>query len=530
MAELTKEQQAAIDNYSSQIKTLKDFVTAVRTRPGMYIGPLGNGGFTNMCREVWQNSLDIVIDNKIPGDWISFFYDERTKEVIVEDNGIGIPHSDIIRILTTQHTSKNYDKKPYEYSSGQNGIGLKASNALSETMIVESYKYDGTAVRVTCHKGYPTQDKPVSIPNKEKKQGTKIYFVPDEEILGEMNLSWKHLYKLFKRIMSLTPIGTSMDFRAIDIEGKEFTEHIVNKDGIITDLISNVKRPIVAPIIISNDDGTHKLDMAFCYDLGDEASGPDETEYIVSFSNYCQTVAGTHVDGCLEGLVRWFSLYMNNIYLANQKSKDKLKVISADIKTGLNMFIGAAHLYSNFIGQSKDILSNEDMVGFCKDTVMKGLDEWSKANPQDLQKLCKFFKDIAELRTKQEAGKVKIATKYQKNPITNLPKKYKKPINKTGIELIIVEGDSALGEAEKDRDEYTQGIFPIRGKIINAFKASKQAFFSNEEVQGITQIIFGQEYKKGLTIDDCKVDKIVFMADEQPRPKMLFAKPCGLSI
>ena len=257
--------------------------------------------------------------------------------------------------------------------------------------------------------------------------------------------------------MSLTPIGTSMDFKAIDIEGKEFTEHIVNKDGIITDLISNVKRPIVAPIIISNDDGTHKLDMAFCYDLGDDASGPDETEYVVSFSNYCQTVAGTHVDGCLEGLVRWFSLYMNNIYLANQKSKDKLKVISSDIKTGLNMFIGAAHLYSNFIGQSKDILSNEDMVGFCKDTVMKGLDEWSKANPQDLQKLCKFFKDIAELRSKQEAGKVKIATKYQKNPITNLPKKYKKPINKTGIELIIVEGDSALGEAEKDRDEYTQG-------------------------------------------------------------------------
>ena len=56
-------------------------------------------------------------------------------------------------------------------------------------------------------------------------------------------------------------------------------------------------------------------------------------------------------------------------------------------------------------------------------------------------------------------------------------------------------------------------IFPIRGKIINAFKASKQAFFSNGEVQGITQIIFGQEYKKGLTIDDCKVDKIIFMAD-----------------
>ena len=200
--------------------------------------------------------------------------------------------------------------------------------------------------------------------------------------------------------MSLTPIGTSMDFKAIDIEGKEFTEHIVNKDGIITDLISNVKKPIVAPIIISNDDGTHKLDMAFCYDLGDDASGPDETEYIVSFSNYCQTVAGTHVDGCLEGLVRWFSLYMNNIYLANQKSKDKLKVISADIKTGLNMFIGAAHLYSNFIGQSKDILSNEDMVGFCKDTVMKGLDEWYKANPRTWN-----YKEYKRLKRQSKQGK-----------------------------------------------------------------------------------------------------------------------------
>ena len=65
-------------------------------------------------------------------------------------------------------------------------------------------------------------------------------------------------------------------------------------------------------------------------------------------------------------------------------------------------------------------------------------------------------------------------------------------------------------------------LFPIRGKIINAFKASKQAFFSNEEVQGITRIIFGQDYRKGLTIEDAKVEKIIFMSDEQSRPKMLF--------
>lgn len=456
--QLTKEQMDAIDNYSSQIKTLKDFVTAVRTRPGMYIGPLGNGGLMNMCRECWQNSLDIIIDPNIPGNWIYFSYDERSKEVIVEDNGIGIPHSDIIRILTTQHTSKNYEKNPYQYSSGQNGIGLKATNALAEVMIVESYKYDGTAVRVECHKGYPTKESPIKIDNKSKKQGTKIRFIPDEEILGETNLSWKKLYTLMKRIMSITPIGTSMDFRGVDIDGKEYNEHIVNKDGIITDIIMKVEKPIIKPIVIGADDGTHKLDIAICYDAGNETAGPNDTEDITSFSNYCPTVSGTHVDGSVEGITRWFTLYMNNIYLASQKSKDKIKVNSSDIKTGLVSFVAASHLYSNFIGQSKDILSNEDMIGFCKDTVMKGLDEWSKANPADLQKLCKFFKDIAELRTKQEAGKVKIVTKYQKNPITNLPRKYVRPTNdKIPPEVFIVEGDSALGKAQEDRLSENQG-------------------------------------------------------------------------
>ena len=77
-------------------------------------------------------------------------------------------------------------------------------------------------------------------------------------------------------------------------------------------------------------------------------------------------------------------------------------------------------------------------------------------------------------------------------------------------------------------------LFPIRGKLINAFNCTRERFFSNEEVQGITMIVFGQEYRKGFTIDDVKVSKIIIMADgdvdRQYCPKMLFAKPCGLFI
>ena len=241
----------------------------------------------------------------------------------------------------------------------------------------------------------------------------------------------------------------------------------------------------------------------------------------------CPTIAGEHITGTIEGITKWFSQYMNNIFLANQKAKDKLKVIPADIKSGLNVMISGFCLEVTFVGQAKEQLSVPEMQGFCKDVVMKGLNEWSKANPQDLAKLSKFFKEIAELRMKQDGEKAKIVTKYTKNPIKNLPQKYVRPLTDKDTELIIVEGDSALGTVRLARDPNTQGLFPIRGKIANAFRMSKQAFFSNEEVQAITQIIFGQEYKKGLTLEDVKVSKVIFFADadvdnEKNCPEILF--------
>lgn len=466
-----------------------------------------------MHREIYSNSIDQILAKDSPGNWFSFFYDERTTEVRIEDNGKSLPFNDIVRILTANHTSKNFEKKLFDYSSGLHGSGSKIVNSLSLIYVIEAYHYDGTAVKMEFEKGYPKTKEPVKIPNPDKKQGLVTYFIPDPEIMGEdIRLEWKKSYTRIKQAMSLTPIGSICDFTAIDINGKKFTERIINKDGIITDLIMKVNNPINKPIIFNADDGIHKLDIAFCYDAGNSETGPDDKEDVTSFANFSPTLGGTHVDGSIEGICRWFMMYMNNIYLSSQKNS-KIKVTFADIKSGLNVFISAAHLDPILTGQSKEMLSNEDMTGFCKEVVMKGLDNWSKTNPQDLAKICKFLKEMAELRLKQEAGKAKIVTKYAKNPITNLPRKYVKPTGKTGIELFIVEGDSALGKAKEDRNTEFQGLFPIRGKIINAFKASRQAFFSNEEVQGITQIIFGQEYRKGLTVEDAKVEKIIIMAD-----------------
>ena len=509
---IDKSVQDAIDNYGKQIQTMKDFVSAVRQVPGMYIGPIGNRGFLNMFRETFQNSVDQLVLKMTSCDHIYVYYNEITHQVTVEDNGLGLPFNDMIRILTSQHTSKNYTKVKGEYSSGLNGIGAKVVNALSSKFIAESFRYDGEARKIEMSEGYATTKEPVKIPNKEKRQGTRITFFPCEDVLGDIALEWKSIYHLVKHIVSMTPIGSVVDFEAIDSNNASHKEKIVNTDGIITDLIMKTKFPLIKPIVLSEDNGEQRLEIAFCYDGGGEA-GPDPNESVTSFCNFCPTTSGTHVDGAIDGICRWFTNYMNKIYLSNQKSKQKTVVNASDIRSGLNVMINAASLEPIFTGQAKEILSNEEMIPFAKNVIMNGLDQWSKSNPQDLSKLSKYFKDIAELRMKNEAGKAKIVTKYQQNTLTGLPAKYAKPTEEDR-ELIIVEGDSAGGSAKVARDVRYQGIFPIRGKISSAFEKTYHEFWSNAETQGIARIILNKDYtRKFDPIKDVKWDKIIFMAD-----------------
>ena len=235
ISDLSDKMKESIDNYGQRIQTLKDFQTSVRKRSGMYIGALQNKGMETEIREIFQNAVDQVLDPNSPANWVYLEYNEVSLQVVVMDNGLSLPYDDIIRIFTTPHTSKNFEVNKGEYSSGLNGIGAKAVNALSDIFVVEAYHYDGTAMKVEFRKGYPTTDKPVKIENKKTNgsyfQGTKITFIPDLEILQSIDLKWEEVYKLVRLIMSLTPIGSRLDFVGISADGIKHTETFINKDG-----------------------------------------------------------------------------------------------------------------------------------------------------------------------------------------------------------------------------------------------------------------------------------------------------------
>lgn len=511
---LSEEMLKNIQNYGNEIRTIEDFVEVVRQNPGYHLGSKGNKGLKNMAREIWQNSFDELDKHDSPCDWIRITFDERTYGFSCEDNGRGIPYDNILRIYTNPNTSSNYDKKKGEYSSGLHGVGAKVTNAMSHKFIVESYRCDMPDYRrVELTEGHPwnkgnPETKEVSLPNKQHRQGTYVYFEPSVDALGEISITWKDVYSWVTNILPLSKIGAVVDFVAWDKNGKEYKERLVNQDGILTYLIKETDKPLIAPIMMHYDTGYMKMDVAVTWDASENS-----TDHIIAFANKCPTIFGTHIEGFEWGISQFFTSYMNKIYLANSKSK--LSVISNDIKCGIKAVVTVAHLKPIFDGQSKEKLANEDMKPFMHDTVMSLLDQWTKTNSKDLAKLCQYFKDVAELRTKSDKDKVKLSNKYARNKLDNLPSKFVQPTGTKNIEFFITEGDSAASLMRNNRDNKRQGYFPIRGKIINTFGNTKEKIFNNEEINSIIAIV-GGGYGRNFDINKVKWDKVIMCTDADP--------------
>ena len=497
--------EESIRNYGDKIEHIDTFAEAVRRLPGMYIGSKGNVGWKACIREIFQNAVDEMIRDESPCRYVSITFDERDQSAVITDTGRGIPHGKMIEIFASSHTSSNYTKEKFQYTSGVHGVGSGVAMALSKEFEVYSYVL-GEARYVKFESGFPTSNKETKIKCLEGVQGTIIKMRPDNAVLDDVNLVCEDILDLVLKVYPLVNIGDRIDFDGMDINGvHKYHEELVNKDGIISSLIMRTRTPLITPIHFGDDTGEMKAEVAFTYDASDLTSMED----IVSYANFTPTTGGTHINGFVDGVCTFLRNYMNKIYLSE---KSKISVINNDIKAGLKVVIAAAHLNPIFAGQFKGILSNEDIYKFVKELTMRSMEEWSKKYPNDLQKVCKFIKEVAEIRSKSDDSKIKLSNNYETSGLTGKPKKYVPASGNKNLELIIVEGDSALGSAKNSRDSKVQSLFPIRGKIPNAFKTPRASFLANQEIASIITII-GCGYGKNFDISKCKFDKIIFMSD-----------------
>lgn len=493
-------------NKQKDIKVIEDPVEAVRKLPDVYIGALGNHGYLNMYREILQNSLDEIIKGNTLDKNIIVSFDARNHTCIIEDNGQGIKLDMLAPVFSVLHSSSNYDKVEGsgDYSSGKNGMGATITNFLSRFFIVESYRMDGTAARVEFHEGRLSPKGTETIKCPAGKHGLITSFAPSD-MMGEITVTDEDIERLTWSICHLCSLGTRVIYNAINPLGQKRSVVIENNNG-IQGLLQNIcSKPVFNPIYYTEDNGTMKVEVLFSYDI----SNMDDP-FILGFANMCPTNSGTHIDGYLDAIVRYFRKYMNEIYLANNK---KLQVNAQDIKTGLRAVVSVFHIAPMFSGQSKEMFSKEDMKPYIMNVTLKALDNWAANNPADLQKISKYLKEVCEIRSKSDNEKIKMSDKYTSSAVTGYPAKYKKPNCNRNFELWITEGDSATGCMENNRDKNTQGLMPIRGKIINAFTTPTKKYFENEEVASLFRVMGYNGYSKKFDPEKFRPEKVVIATD-----------------
>lgn len=505
--ELTAAQIKAIKEYSKQIDTIELFVDSVRQNPGEYLSSIGNEGWFNGLREMIQNGTDEEDRKVSPCDWVGVWFDENTQGLKVQDNGRGIPKEDVIRVVSREHTSTNFTKIEGEYPSGLHGVGVKCTNAVSSKFSVTA-SILGEAYYIEFSEGKPLkQYKDGPKPCKANfYQGTLVEAIPDVSIMGKTTIRCVDILNLLEGIVPLMKRGARVEFFGTLLDGTKVHKDIVNTDGVVTFLIKRTTKPLIKPIVISYDTGRMKAEIAMTF-VADVNASPD----VLTFANKTpvNTQLSTPSRGFMKGVTEFFRDYMNQIYLANNK---KLEATLGDVSTGLVATCAAYHMAVMFDSQAKNVCKNEELEPFVKDLAKQSLQDWVKNNPDDLGKLCAFFKDVTTARTKADKEKMIVSKKYNTNDFTELPKGFVKAERKDHLELFIVEGLSASSPCETSRDSLYQAIYAIRGKMPNAFDTTREKFLGNQEVKDMLSI-FGCGVGKNFDISKCKYDKIIILSD-----------------
>lgn len=506
---LTEEQIKVVKKYKDSIKTIENFADAVRHNPGEFLGDIGTGGWMAAVREIISNAIDEMVRSISFCDTVWVEYHDDTNRCIVRDNGRAIAPDIIYRVFTQSFTSSNYEKSIDTVTAGEHGVGGKATNAVSKRFTVYSY-YLGKCYYMEFKEGKPLKkfkdNQPLELPNKKGLQGLVVDFEPDYDIMGDIHINSDTILKFLANIVPLTNPGNKVYFTGYKKDGKVVNKTIVNDDGIMTFLISKTSKPLITPIFYTYSNDTMRADIVLTWEA-DLNSDPD----IAVFANMTpmNVQLSTPSQGFIRGIGEFFKNYMNKIYLANNKRATD--VIASDATTGLKAAIAAYHIRPVFDGQTKQAIKNLDLLEFCKSITIDHLTKWSKTNPDDLQKICGFIKDVAAARSRADKAKIDITKKYKSN-IGFLPDNFTKAERKDHLELFIVEGLSASSPCETGRNSLFQAVFPIRGKIPNAISKSREAMLKNKEVQAILTIL-GAGYGNKFDLDKCNYDKVIILAD-----------------
>ena len=480
----------ATENYNEDSIRSLDWKEHIRLRPGMYIGKMGNGsspddGVYILLKEVLDNS----IDEFVMGNGKTIEVTIRNNKVSVRDFGRGIPLGKVVDCVSKINTGAKYDSKVFKKSVGLNGVGTKAANALSSYFEIKSIR-DKKSKLVEFEKGIIINENPIQ--ENSGRRGTKVTFVPDEELFGKYRFINDYVEKM---MWNYCYLNTGL---TIIYNGEKF----YSENGLFDLLEQRIDTEILYPIIhLRGND----IEVAITHCKN------QYSEQYYSFVNGQHTVqGGTHQGAFRQALVKTVRDFFGKNYDA------------VDIRQSINAAISIKVIEPIFESQTKTKLGSTEMepngttvLTFIQDFLKKYLDNYLHKNSETAETIEKKIK-LAEYERKAMDGVKKLAKERAKKASLHNKKLRDCRIhyndhnkeNRVNSTLFITEGDSASGSITKTRDIQTQAVFSLRGKPLNSHELTKKVVYENEEFNLLQAALNIEE-----GIDDLRYNKIVIATD-----------------
>jgi len=502
---MAKKQNA--DTYdASQIQVLEG-LEPVRKRPGMYIGSTGYDGLHHLIKEIADNSIDEAIAGFATRIDTVILSDGGIK---ITDNGRGVPidkHpktglSSLETVYTVLHAGGKFGGGGYKVSSGLHGVGSSVVNALSTHLIAEVVQ-KGQLYKVEFELGA------TSVPFKkmgptDRPTGTTITFYPDPTIFKEtvtFDYKWVVDYLRHQAYLTKGVYVSVIDERtgareAFYFEGgiRSYVKHLNIGKEVVSDNIFYVDKMI--------EDSSVEIAVQY-----------NETfnEVVKPFANNVLTPdGGTHITGFRTALTSVINEYARKNGLLKEKEEN---LTGEDIREGLTAIILVKLPDPQFEGQTKNKLGNPEVRRYVEQVMNEYFTYYLDENPDVAKKIVGKALLAARARKAARAARDNVIRKGALDGM-GLPGKLSdcSSRNPAESELYIVEGNSAAGSAKEGRDNRTQAILPLRGKVLNTERARLDKMYANKEIVTLIQAI-GVGIGEQFDINGLRYHHIIIMTD-----------------
>ena len=500
---------------ASSIQVLEG-LEAVRKRPAMYIGDVGEKGLHHLVYEVVDNSIDEALAGYCKNISVTI---NKDNSVTVNDDGRGIPvdihekekKSALEVVMTVLHAGGKFDKGSYKVSGGLHGVGVSCVNALSDYLKAEVCR-NGKRYVQEYSRGVPLGE--VKEVGTSSETGTTITFHPDKDIFIDIHYKYSILVKRMRELAFLNA-GirlTITDLRSEEEGGANKTEEFYSEQGLreFVKYIDSTREPLINDVIyIDTDKYGTPVEVAMMYNTS-------YTENLHSYVNNINTIeGGTHVTGFRTALTRTLKKYADDNKLLE---KTKVEISSDDFREGITAVISVKVAEPQFEGQTKTKLGNDEVKGMVDRAVGEALNVFLEEHPKEAKTI---VEKIILAATARNAARKARELVQRKSPLSGggLPGKLADCSSRDAslCEIFLVEGDSAGGSAKQGRDRNFQAILPLRGKILNVEKAMRHKAFESEEVRNIYTAlgvtIGTEEDSQALNIEKLRYHKVVIMTD-----------------